>query len=269
MIEQRKHFDEFIKKVRINILKFSLAAGSDSAHIGGALSCADIMGVLYKKYIKIVESGLDKRDRFILSKGHACLALYSCLVELGLIKPEEIQTFEKNESRLLGHPVINKEIGIEFSTGSLGMGLSLGIGVALSFKNKKKENNVYVLLGDGECNEGSIWESAMSAVNFNLDNLTCIIDNNGFQQTGTNEQIMKNSNIAEKWKSFNWDVYEIDGHNINEIDNALSIVSNKPKLIVAKTIKGKGLKIAEENNAWHHSMISKQQYEDGVKDLNE
>ena len=109
----------------------------------------------------------------------------------------------------------------------------------------------------------------MSAVNFNLDNLTCIIDNNGFQQTGTNEQIMKNSNIAEKWKSFNWDVYEIDGHNINEIDNALSVVSNKPKLVVAKTIKGKGLKIAEENNAWHHSMISKQQYEDGVKDLNE
>ena len=112
MIEQRKNFDEFIKQVRINILKFSLAAGSDSAHIGGALSCADIMGVLYKKYIKIVESGSDKRNRFILSKGHACLALYSCLVELGLIKPEEIQTFEKNESRLLGHPVINKVLAV-------------------------------------------------------------------------------------------------------------------------------------------------------------
>jgi len=268
-MNEKEKLEEFIKKIRINILKFSFAAGSNRAHIGGALSCADIVGVIYKKYIKILENSFEERNRFILSKGHACLALYSSLVELKLIKPEEIKTFEKNESRLLGHPVINKKIGIEFSTGSLGMGLSLAIGVALSFKMKNKTNNVYVLLGDGECNEGSIWEGAMSAANFNLDNLTCIVDNNRFQQTGLNDEIMKNSNIAEKWKSFNWDVYELDGHNVIEIDKALSSKSIKPKVLIAKTIKGKGLKIAENNNSWHHSMLTSKQYEDGIKDLNE
>tara|TARA_B100000959_G_C14823207_1_gene558681 strand:- start:31 stop:840 length:810 start_codon:yes stop_codon:yes gene_type:complete len=265
--DEQKKTEEFIKRVRLNILKFSLAAGSDSAHIGGALSCSDIVGVLYKKYINVDGDNFENRNRFILSKGHACLALYSCLVEIGLISQKEIETFEKNESKLLGHPVINRSIGIEFSTGSLGMGLSLGIGVALSFKKSKKENHVFILLGDGECNEGSIWEAAMCAAHFKLNNITCFIDNNNFQQTGTNQQIMNNSNIKDKWKSFDWDVYEINGHNVKEINEHILKETNKPKLILAKTIKGKGLKIAEGNNSWHHSIITKQQYEEAVKYL--
>ena len=157
--------------------------------------------------------------------------------------------------------------GIEFSNGSLGMGLSLAIGVAIAGKKNKKNYKVFVLIGDGECNEGSIWEAAMSAAHFKLNNLTAIIDNNNLQQTGSNEEIMSTNNLSEKWKSFNWDVKEIDGHNVEHILNSLKSTSERPKLIMAKTIKGKGFNFSENNNDWHHKIMSKTQYEEALLEL--
>jgi len=258
-------------KIRKNILTMSLSAGASSSHFGGSLSTVEILATLYNNVLnfKASEPLWEDRDRFILSKGHACLGYYSVLCEKGYFKKEDLNLFEKNDSYLLGHPVINKSKGIEFSNGSLGMGLSLGVGVALAAKKKKKNFKVFVLIGDGECNEGSVWEASMSAAHFKLDNLTTILDNNNLQQTGTNKEIMSSENLAEKWRSFNWDVKEIDGHNISQILAALSHVSKKPKLILAKTIKGKGFSFAENNNDWHHKIMSKNQYDAALKELSE
>jgi len=257
------------KQIRINILKMSLVAGASSSHFGGALSTVEILATLYNSVLKFdVKKPLwNERDRFILSKGHGCLGFYSVLCEMGYFNKEDLNLFEKNGSFLLGHPVINKKKGIEFSNGSLGMGLSLAVGVAIAGKKNKKNYKVFVLIGDGECNEGSIWEAAMSAAHFKLNNLTAIIDNNSLQQTGSNEEIMSTKNLPEKWKSFNWDVKKIDGHNVEHILNSLKSTSERPKLIVAKTIKGKGFNFSENNNDWHHKIMSKTQYEEALLEL--
>ena len=261
----------FAKNIRKNIIFTAFKAGSKSAHIGGALSAADIMAVLYSDIMKIKKSKKidDNRDRFILSKGHACLALYSALVEKKFLKKKDLETFESDGSDLLGHPIMNKLSGIEFSTGSLGMGLSLGVGVALAAKRKKKDYKTYVVLGDGECNEGSVWESVQSANHFKLDNMTIIVDRNNFQQTGKNSLIMDLKNLKNKFKSFGCETAEIDGHNIKEIYNALTNdkANNKPKAIIANTIKGKGIKLFENNNNWHHSVITKSIYKEICKEL--
>ena len=191
-----KKISNFAKSVRRHILDMAFSAGASSAHFGGALSIAEIISTLFAHQMKvdIKNPQWEGRDRFILSKGHACLAYYAALCEIGYISKEELKTFEKDDTNLLGHPVINRKLGIDFSNGSLGMGLSLGIGVAISSKKKKKFFKVYVVIGDGECNEGSIWEAAMAAPNYNLDNLYVIIDKNNFQQTGTNKEIMNVEN---------------------------------------------------------------------------
>ena len=164
---------------------------------------------------------------------------------------------------------MNRNLGIDFSNGSLGMGLSLGIGVAISAKKKKKNFKVYVIVGDGECNEGSIWEGAMAAPNFKLDNLYVIIDKNNFQQTGSNKEIMNVENLKDKWSSFGWHTTELDGHNIPDLCNFFKESSkiNKPKAIIANTIKGKGFTFSENNNDWHHSILSKSIYEKALKEL--
>ena len=179
----------------------------------------EIVASLYGQIMKLdPEKPLDpNRDRFILSKGHACLALYSALVEKGYFKREELKNFEKSGSFLLGHPVMNRNKGIEFSTGSLGMGLSLGIGVAYAGKRRKMSYSTYVVLGDGECNEGSVWEGVMSAPHLKLDNLTVIVDKNNLQQTGKNEDILNLGNLVQKWKSFGWNTHEVDGHDIAKL----------------------------------------------------
>lgn len=263
---------KFSKKLKKNILDMALHAGSNSAHIGGALSLSDIVACLYSSIMKIDKTNAENedRDRFILSKGHACLILYAALMEVGIISKDEIKNFESDNSDLPGHPVINRKKGIEFSNGSLGMGLSVGIGVALALKKRGKINNVYVAMGDGECNEGSVWEAAMAAYNFKIDNLVAIIDKNNFQQTGSTDEIMKNKNLKEKWSSFGWNVIEIDGHDIKEIYESLKIneIKNKPKLILANTIKGKGLKFAENKNEWHHSILTQKLYDEAIRDIN-
>ena len=269
--EKIKIIEDFALNIRKNILEMALAAGASSSHFGGALSITEIISVLFADQMKIKKDNPkhESRDRFILSKGHACLAYYAALSEVGYISKEELKTFEKDDSNLLGHPVINRDLGIDFSNGSLGMGLALGIGVALALKKRKKDINVYVVLGDGECNEGSVWEAAMAAPNFKLNNLYAIIDKNNFQQTGSNEDIMDNPNLKEKWSSFGWNTKEVDGHNINELlsffEEGRTI--DKPKALIANTIKGKGFSFSENNNDWHHSVLTKSLYEKGLQEL--
>ena len=269
--EHIKKIKNFALEVRRNILEMAVSAGASSAHFGGALSITEIVSTLFSYQMKIDKKNpnWEERDRFILSKGHACLAYYAALCEVGYISKEELKTFEKNDSNLLGHPVMNRNLGIDFSNGSLGMGLSLGIGVAISSKKKKKNFNVYVVVGDGECNEGSIWEAAMAAPNFNLNNLYTIIDKNNFQQTGSNKEIMNVDNLKDKWSSFGWHTVELDGHDVQALYNFFSQSKkiNKPKAIIAKTVKGKGFSFSENNNEWHHSILSKSFYEKALKEL--
>ena len=269
--EDIKNIKKFSLEVKKNILEMALAAGASSAHFGGALSIVEIISILFAHQMKIDKKNInwEKRDRFILSKGHACLAYYAALCEIGYISKEELKTFEKNDSNLLGHPVKNIKLGIDFSNGSLGMGLSLGIGVALSSKKKKLNFNVYVILGDGECNEGSVWEAAMAAPNFKLDNLYVIIDKNNFQQTGSNKEIMNVENLKDKWSSFGWHTIELDGHNIENLFEFFkdSHKIKKPKAVIANTVKGKGFSFSENNNQWHHSVLTKSLYEKALKEI--
>lgn len=250
----------------------SFNAGSASAHIGGALSSSDIISVIFSDFLKydINKTTWKKRDRFILSKGHACLAYYASLNQIGFLSDNDLMSFEKDNSDLAGHPVKNLSKGIEFSTGSLGMGLSIAVGLGLAYKIKKIENKVYVIMGDGECNEGSIWEALMTASHFKLDNLVIFIDKNNFQQTGNCREILNLNNLSEKLKSFNCFSREIDGHDHNDIFKAINnnLNLNGPNVIVANTIKGKGINFFENKNEWHHSVLSKKTYDEALDSLN-
>ena len=261
----------FSKNIRSKILDMAFEAGSNSSHFGGALSIVEIISTLFSYQMKIDKNNpeWDERDRFILSKGHACLAYYAALSEVGYLSEKELKTFEKDGSILSGHPVKNIKHGIEFSTGSLGIGLSIGIGLALAAKRKRKSNKTYVIVGDGECNEGSIWEGALAAPNLKLDNLFVIIDKNNLQQTGSTNEIMKSENLKDKWLSFGWNVEEINGHSINEILNYFAKEKKEgiPNLMIANTIKGKGFSFSENNNDWHHAVMTKTLYEKAKKEL--
>ena len=266
-----KKIKDMAKRMRKKALDMALNAGASSSHFGGGLSIVDITATLYGAIMKLDPKNpkWENRDRFILSKGHGVLGYYTALSEIGYIPENDLKTFEKDGTYLFGHPVINRSRGIEFSNGSLGMGLSLGIGVALAGKRKNLDYKVYVLMGDGECNEGSVWEAAMAAPQYKLDNLVAILDRNNLQQTGTNSEIMSVGDLGSKWKSFGWQVFEIDGHNVPEIyDTFLSVKDqNGPVAIVANTVKGKGFSFAENNNAWHHAPLSSSQYEAALEEL--
>ena len=259
------------KKLIKNILKIAVEGGSSAAHLGGALSSVDIITSLFFSIMNynLNNYNNEKRDRFILSKGHACLVLYSELLEKKIINWDQVSKFEKDNSDFPGHPVKNLDIGIEFSTGSLGMGIGLAIGVALGLRQKKHTNKIFVLLGDGECNEGSVWEGLMTINHHKLKNITIIVDKNNFQQTGKTEEIITNSNLKEKFKSFGINTKEIDGHSLKEINSAFlnSIKSDEPSAIIANTIKGHGVKLFENDNKWHHSILTKELYDECLRNL--
>jgi transketolase len=202
------------------------------------------------------------RDRFVLSKGHGAIALYSALYVSGVISEDEFKTFYKNGGDFPAHPVMSPDKGIEFSTGSLGMGLSLGIGSALASKINKIDYEVFVVLGNGECNEGAVWEAAMFARHHKMNNLTVIVDNNSMQSDGSSK-IVLDYNLKEVWKGFGWDVIEVsDGNNIKQLLDALHMLrkDSLPRVIIANTVKGKGVSFMENNLEWHHSSLNNEQF---------
>ena len=243
-----------------------------SGHPGGSLSIADILTVLYFNELKIDENNPDweERDRVILSKGHCSPALYSALANRGFFKVEDLKTFRKIDSYLQGHPDKNKVPGVDMTTGSLGQGLSIANGIALMGKLQNKNYRVYAILGDGEIEEGQIWEAAMTSNKYKLDNLCVIIDNNNLQIDGSIEEVMSSYPIDEKFKSFGFQIINIDGHNIQEITDAFEVaknVKNKPTCIIAKTIKGKGISFMENRVEWHGKAPTEEQYKIAMKEL--
>ena len=247
---------------------------SGGSHIGSVLSVSDIIGVLYADIMNYdcKNPKWDKRDRIILSKGHAGAAIYAALAECGFFDVEELKTHYADGSRLSGH-VSHKIAGIDFSTGSLGHGLSAGAGMAMAAKRDKKDHRVFVVLGDGECDEGSVWEAALFANHYRLDNLVAIIDHNHMQSLDYCDNTIELSPFADKWKAFGWNVIEIDGHNHEELRNALKDTHNenkKPTVVIANTIKGKGISFMENNILWHYRFPHEgEEYDNAVRELEE
>lgn len=261
--------EEIAKDIRKTIYKIAHCAGG--GHMGAAFSMADIISVLYFDHVLRYDAGnpdWEDRDKFILSKGHACYALYAALAKAGYFPEEELWHVGKPGSRFGGHPKMHEIPGVEASTGALGHGLSFGIGIAYADKMDHKNSHVYVLLGDGESQEGSIWEGALSAPTLELDNMTVIVDHNKLQAMDKLENIVHMKPFADKWKAFGWNVVEIDGHNCAEIREALLIRQRGiPTLIVANTIKGKGVSFMENVPIWHYRMPNEEELPVLFKDL--
>ena len=267
-----KELKEFAKEARRCILK--MIHNAKSGHTGGSLSGVDILTVLYNKCMFVPKEWKDspdfeKRDRFILSKGHASPLLYSMLALKGFFPKEELMTFRLLGSRLQGHPCCRALPGIEVSTGSLGQGLSIGCGMAIGLKLNKSDSRVYVLTGDGELQEGSVWEAFMQGAHRNLNNLTVIIDRNRLQIDGCTEDVMSLDPLNEKVKAFGWNVIEIDGHDYQQIYDAIeaSKKSDKPTAIIANTVKGKGVSFIENQAGWHGKAPNDEQLEKALAEL--
>jgi transketolase len=249
-----RQLEDKAKKIRRSIIRMLGEAGS--GHPGGSLSAADIVTALYFYVLRIrpEEPSWPERDRFILSKGHAAPVLYAALAERGFFPKEELLTLRKLGSRLQGHPDMTKLPGVEMSTGSLGQGLSVANGMALAGKLDGKGYRVYVLLGDGEVQEGMVWEAAMAASHYRLDNLTAILDHNKLQIDGPTSQVMSPEPLAAKWRAFGWHVLEISGHDLGQVLDALEEAKKtkgKPTMIIANTVKGKGVSFMENQVDWH------------------
>ncbi|PKM80482.1 MAG: transketolase [Firmicutes bacterium HGW-Firmicutes-13] len=264
------HLKDKARVLRRHIVRMIGAAGS--GHPGGSLSAADIMSVLYFKVLNIEPSDPydPDRDRFVLSKGHAAPALYAALAEKGFFPVEDLWTLRKLNSPLQGHPDMTKVPGVEMSTGSLGQGLSAANGMALAAKVTGKSYRVFVMLGDGEIQEGQIWEAAMTAPHYKLDNVTAFLDFNGLQIDGPIEQVMSPLPVSSKWDAFGWHVIEIDGHDIMQIWEACqeaSSVKGKPVMIICKTVKGRGVSFMENKVEWHGSAPNREQVEQALKEL--
>ena len=258
------------KEIRKDIVK--MLTESASGHPGGSLSATDIMTVLFFKEMNLDPNNEKdpNRDRFVLSKGHAAPVLYSVLARRGYFPVEELSTLRKFKSRLQGHPSIQYLPGIDMSTGSLGQGVSAAVGMALAGKIDKKDYRVYTLLGDGELEEGQVWEAAMCAAHYKLNNLTAFIDFNGLQIDGDITKVMNPCPIDKKFEAFGWNVLVIDGHNYEEIIDAIEKAKeckDKPTAVVCKTIKGKGVSFMENQAAWHGTAPSKEQCETALKEL--
>ena len=258
------------KEIRRDIIEQVYRAGS--GHPGGSLSIADILTVLYFDELNIDEKNPDweERDRVVLSKGHAVPALYAVLSEKGYFPKEDLKKFRKIESNLQGHPNMNEVKGVDMSTGSLGQGVSIANGMAISAKLYKKSYRVYCILGDGEIEEGQVWEALMAAKKYKLDNLCVIVDNNNLQIDGTIEEVIGLDKLEEKFKSFGFSTISINGHNIEKIKQAFKVArktKGKPTCIIAKTIKGKGVSFMENKAEWHGKAPSEEQYRQAIQEL--
>lgn len=264
--------EEIARKVRIDIVKMIYSAGS--GHLGGSLSAVELMVGLYFGCLnhRPYDSQWGERDRVIFSKGHASALLYSVLAESGYFPIRYLQTFRKLGSLLQGHPSRNGLPGMEISTGSLGQGLSVGLGMALALRKiYSSPPFVYVLIGDGECDCGQIWEAAMAASHYKVGNLCTILDYNKLQIDGTNEEVMSLEPLIEKWEKFGWLVFEIDGHNLNEILRTYNFIREEvlvsPTLILANTVKGKGISFMEDQAKWHGKVLNEDQMKQALEEL--
>ena len=269
--------EELIKRLRgkaFHIRKdiLTMIHAAQSGHPGGSLSATDILVALYFHFLNLDPKNPDwnERDRFILSKGHSCPAWYSCLAERGFFSVEELTTLRQINSRLQGHPVMGKTPGVDMTSGPLGMGLSAGLGIALGLKLSGIPAWTYVMLGDGELNEGMVWEAAMCAPKYNLDHLVAIIDYNNLQLDGCCDEVMPLEPLRSKWLAFNWSVQEIDGHDMPAIIEAIENthqVKGKPSLIIAHTIKGKGVSYMENECDWHGKAPNDQQFAQALDEI--
>lgn len=267
---KKKELQIFAAKARIGVIEgvYNAKAG----HPGGSLSICDFLAYLYNGEMSIDASNprMEDRDRFVLSKGHAAPALYATLALKGFFPVEDLKTLRKSDSYLQGHPNMNKIPGVDMSTGSLGQGISAAVGMALGAKLDKKDFRVYTVLGDGEIEEGEVWEAAMFAANRGLDNLVAVVDYNGLQIDGTVEEVNSPYPIADKFKAFKWNVVEIDGHDFDAIESALEnarATKGVPTCIVMKTIKGKGVSYMENAVGWHGKAPNTEEYEQAMTEL--
>jgi transketolase len=241
-------------------------------HFGGSLSATDLLVALYHRQLRLRPSEPDwpERDRFVLSKGHAVPALYVCLARCGFFPKEELATLKTLGSNLQGHPDMRKTCGLEANTGSLGMGLSVANGMALAGRATGRGYRVYVLLGDGECQEGQVWEAAMTAAHYRLDTLTALVDRNELQAMGRTEERMSIEPLAEKWRAFGWETFGIDGHDMGQICEALDAaaeVKGQPAAIIARTVKGKGIPFMEGDPGFHNVVVTQEQFAEAVAAL--
>lgn len=258
------------RKLRANIVRMIALAGS--GHNGGSLSAIDILTYLYFHRMRIDPSRpqWEDRDRFVLSKGHCCPALYVALAERGYFSESVLWTLRDIESALQGHPDMKKTPGVDMSTGSLGQGISAAGGIAMGGKLDKKDYRVYCMVGDGELQEGQLWEAVMSAAHYSLDNLIVFVDNNKLETDGETRRIMNVEPIAPKWRAFGWNAYEIAGHDFREIDEAVTrcaVCNGKPSVIVADTVKGKGVSFMEGDYNWHSGPTNPQQTEAALREI--
>lgn len=274
MIDKDRELDvsSLPSKLRRRVLDLVYRTGSP--HIGSSFSCVEILVSLYFKIMNV--SPIDpidvNRDRFILSKGHACPALYAVLAEVGFLSEKELEGFAINGGILEQHPVMDLKRGIEVSTGSLGHGLSIGVGMALAGKKDGRSSRVFVLMSDGELNEGSVWEAAMFGAHHKLDNLIAVVDYNKMQALGFTNDIVGLEPLTQKWSAFGWEVKEVDGHDMDDITQTLNKVpfaNDKPSIVIAHTVKGKGVSFMENDLLWHYRTPDREEYGRAFKELSE
>ena len=263
-MSQERELREIAQRIRLDIIEAGFHSKS-SAHFGGCLSLVEILMALYFKIANITTG--PKRDRVILSKGHGALALYAILYERGLISREQLFSFEANGSEFIAHAHRNIDLGLEFSGGSLSLGISFGMGVASALKIKNLKNQVYIILGDGELNEGLVWESLMFCNHRHLNNVTVIVDSNGLQIDGRTVDVMNITPLKEKFDSFGFHTEEVDGHDIDMLCNTLSHYSNSPRAIIAHTKKGFGVSFMENNPKWHYKGLTENKYKKAIQEI--
>ena len=245
----------------------NMAHLSKSPHVGSALSCTDILTTLYFKVMNITNPISDTRDYFILSKAHSAMALYATFLQKGFMSQKQIDGYYQNDGTLPAHTDKDTSDFVEISAGSLGHGLPIAVGIANSIKLAEDINKVYVLMGDGEIQEGSVWEAAMLAPKLKLNNLTVLIDHNNLQGYGRATELLEFYPLKEKWESFGWSVYEVNGHDYEAIERVTTLNSEKPKVIICKTIKGKGVSFMEDQLIWHYYMVTDEIKEKALKEL--
>lgn len=269
MLRKLPELEKMAKRVRNSVIAMAHAAGAGGAHLGGGLSCVEIMTALYGGVFHFDSKNPtdSNRDRFLTGKAHCILTQYSVMEEMQIITEEEKYTFKQDGGMLIGYPK-NAQIGLEYSGGTLGMALSVGVGMALDARAKGRGHKIYVMIGDGECNEGIIWEAVMTASKYKLSNLVIIVDRNMLQLSGTTEEVMDMGDLGKKFSEFGCFVQDVDGHDIAQLLKAYTTLSeNKPNVIVAHTIKGKGISFVENHVEWHQNVLNDEQYELAQKEL--